>query len=182
MNIKVVIVVIAVLALLGVGGYMYMKKAPAVQQEVATTEPTPTTSAMQSLKDLLAGGTSMKCTFSTDTGSTKSSGTIYTGSGKYKADIDTTVDGKVSQMHMINDGQFSFIWGSAMPTGIKIKIDTTAVEDGSTAGSNQYFDPNSKANYNCAPTVMTAGSFVAPTDVKFTDLSAQMKVPAQPAY
>lgn len=160
MNAKVVIIAAVALALLGVSGWVFVKKTG---QKTAVTQPAESAqqSAMQSLKDLLAAGVSQKCTF--DMGSVVISGS------KFKADINTTVDDKTIQTHMINDGEFSYIWGGDLPQGIKMKVDAAT----SSSGTPQYFDTSAQINYKCEQVVANPADFVVPADVTFTDLSVQ---------
>ena len=141
-----------------------MKKTPASTTQTGASNVATKPSVTQSLKDLLTAGVSQKCTFD--------QGTVLLSAGKFRADINTTVSGKTSQMHMINDGQFTYIWGADLPQGMKMKIDATAAN----ADSSKYFDTNAKANYNCAPTVSAATDFAPPANVTFMDLTATQQM------
>lgn len=122
-----------------------------------------------SMKDLIARGGDYKCTFSHSTDVSDSSGTVYVSGQKMRGDFTSNekVSGTTSESHMINDGEFSYVWSSAMPMGLKMKItnDTTAGAD-TTSG----VDVNQKLDYSCEKWNGDASQFSLPASVNFTEL------------
>ena len=74
----------------------------------------------------------MKCdiTYLDDSGN----GVVYTADGKVRGDFNTKADeGTPTESHMIQDGEFGYIWSGNQ--GTKIKVDTT--EASPTTGNQQ---------------------------------------------
>lgn len=182
-------IAIGIILLLGIGGVAYWKLAKPQPAQPTPQQTTPQqTSVMQSLKDLIMSGATVKCDVSFDSGKTSTSGTTFVSGKNIRADFSTTLsDGKSMTGHMIQDGTFAYIWSSAMPTGVKMKVEAitgTATASGQAPQTNAV-DVNQKMNTTCSPWVADSAMFTPPTDVKFTDLSQMMqnlpKVPNIPS-
>jgi hypothetical protein len=138
------------------------------------------TSMMESGKNSLMGlmgmGKNLQCDFNYETaGKAGSKGSVYVSGKKVHGEFTSEVNGKESTMHMIQDGEYSYVWGSAMPEGIKMKVaaDTNTGANTST-GTSQYFDPQQQMDFNCKPWSVDASKFAVPTNVTFRDMSAMM--------
>ncbi len=174
---KKLIIIVAALLLLGVGGYLYMKKGtpagiPGAQTGSQTT-------SVNSLKDLLAKGIAQSCTFSSDA----ESGTVYVSGGKTRGDFSSVTEGKTVLSHMIVDGNTSYLWTDGQNTGFKMSFDPNAAASATpgtagTTGSTGSFDANANMNYKCSSWFADASKFALPAGVTFTSFSVPTMAPA----
>jgi hypothetical protein len=157
----------------GVGAWMYMGPgtaagpgaeniAPQTQQTGAQTASEP-----QSLKTLISYRGSQKCTFSSATATSQSSGTVYVSNGQMHGDFTSLSQGKTLQSHMIVKDNTSYVWGDAMPGGFKMSFDSMA--SGQSSGGE--VDPNTPVDYSCGAWAADPSLFVPPTDIQFQDLT-----------
>ncbi|MCL5435231.1 MAG: hypothetical protein M1405_02475 [Patescibacteria group bacterium] len=170
----VVVAAAVILALLGGAAYLTLSKSSKTGNQA--TNATPATqkqeNAAKSFMDILSSGISQKCTFDMKVESTESSGVLYVSAGKLRGDITTTVEGKKQNISMIRNGDTNYIWGSAIPQGIKMTVPEKDFASDTKTG--QYFNPNEKADYKCSPWIVDSSLFAPPANVKFTDISAMM--------
>lgn len=132
---------------------------------------TPATKA-SSLKDLLALGTSQKCTYS-DNGS---QGTFYVSGGKSRGDFTSTVAGKSTGGHMIADGKTSYVWMDGEKQGFKMSLDASAQQQANApASQSQGVDVNKQMDYSCQAWSADNSMFTMPSGIEFVDLAEMMK-------
>lgn len=188
---KPMLIIIAVVLVLLIGGaFFFMKKSstPTTTDSTTTAEDTneksnEDTSMMDSGKNTLMGlmsmGKNLQCNFDYVTeGKAGTKGTIYVSGKKVYGEFESEVDGQKTTMRMIQDGDYSYIWGSAMPEGMKMKIVVPEGKaDTSAPANNQYFDPNQQMDFDCSPWGGDPSKFVIPSDVTFRDMSAMMQQP-----
>lgn len=129
---------------------------------------------------LITGGKSLRCTFSENTESTKNESVLFV-SGKKVSLEGTTVDEEKNEdkFYMISDGDWAYVWGTQLNTGIKMKYsdfnkDENGVSNGNSLGQN-IFQSLKGTNYNCKPWVVDNSKFVPPSNIEFKDLSAMME-------
>ena len=172
-------VAIVLLILLGAGGFMMMSKKDQIQvEEKVTSKETqiPTTGVMmskKSLKDMMGMGSNQTCTFEDEN---QNSGTVFTGGGKYRADLVSTANGEVINTHMISDGVNVYMWFDGKESGFKMPI--AEVEKTSSAGdtsTTQNVDVNKQVDVNCKGWSVENSKFELPELVEFQDLGAMMK-------
>ncbi len=177
MNSKLLAIGAAVVILVGAGGLLLFNKSnkPAPKTETAqTASPTPA-AKLNSLLDLLSLGKTQKCNFSyTAQTAGKSEGTVFLSSNKMRADISTTTSGKVSKISMIRDGDTTYIWGMDLTAGVKMTLKKEDLKV--NAQANQYLNTQQKADYKCGAWISDSATFVVPSNVKFTDISAMEKM------
>ena len=173
-NIAIAAILVLLLLLLGAGGYLMLNKNSANNLKTASKEtpvPTKTEQTTKSLTDLLSLGQNLRCTFdttSTTGGSTK--GTVYVSGTKIRGDFTVTAkDGKEEQTSMIRVGDTNYVWGSILPTGIKMTLSLDKISG--NAQASQYFNPSQKTNYTCVPWSVDASLFTPPSNIKFTDMT-----------
>jgi hypothetical protein len=178
-NSKLVAVVIAIIILLGLGGYLLYGKSKAPQKVMQTTQApvkslTPATNT--TLAGLMSLGQNLRCTFNTNsTTGASTNGTVYISKGNVRGDFTVKAkDGKQDQMSIIRVGDTNYIWGSALPTGIKMTLALDKLTSG--AQTSQYSTVNQKTNYNCMPWSVDPSLFTPPASVKFTDMTGLMPV------
>jgi len=141
-----------------------------------------TTTLGTTLKDLLAGGKEEKCTWTADENGRSSSGTLYISGKKFKQNI-TIVDPKTqatSQMYSLSDGETMYTWGSAMGgRGVKTSFtDLQSMISGTPTGTSTQSggpDLSKQYNYQCEPWTASDTDFTPPSNVTFTDMSAQLQ-------
>ncbi len=176
-------IVILLLVVVGIGGYLLMRKnptpAPVIQapQQQVTQQATPQ-ETQGTLKSLMASGGSVQCSFTnTATDSAKASGTAYISSGKMRGDFAMTVAGATRNSHIIVDGQTSYLWTDGIKQGMKFAManpqPTTAA-----GGSNQGVDLNQSVSYSCQPWSADTSMFALPTDVTFMALTVPSTAPS----
>jgi len=188
---KPMLAVIAVLViLLLLGAFFFMKKSdkPATSGTTGDTtmeqeEGNDDTSMMENGKNTLMGimgmGKSLECSFSYETaGKAASTGLMFISGQKVYGEFGSEVGGKQATTNMIQDGEYIYMWGSAMPEGIKMKAVTTVPTGGAgvtTPQNTQYFDPNQQMDFKCKPWNADNAKFTVPSDVTFRDMSAMME-------
>jgi hypothetical protein len=143
------------------------------------------TTMMESGKNTLMGlmgmGKNLQCDFDYATeGKAGSKGTVYVSGKKVRGEFESNVNGKQTMMHMLQDGDYTYVWGSAMPEGIKMKVVAPegTQNTNTTSPANQYFNPNQEMNFNCIACGVDASKFAVPSDVTFRDMSSMMQVPS----
>ena len=168
---KKVLITVAVLLFLGIGGYAAytnFKSSSSTKVETAETANKPDdANKPASLKDLLTKGVAQTCTYSSDSGR----GTVYVSGGKVRGDFDVTADGQTSKSHMIVMDNTSYIWTDGQKAGFKTSFDASATPvagaNGSTA-TKSGFDPSSMADYKCGTWVVDSSMFALPSGVTFS--------------
>lgn len=139
---------------------------------------TDTATAGEVVQDTLAGligmGKNVQCSFSYEQDGVNSQGVIYISGKKMRGEFVSAIQGANQDTSMIQNGEYSYIWGSAMPKGIKMKASGSAGDTVDTE-SKKYFDPDKALDYSCKPWSVDDGMFTPPADVTFEDLSAMME-------
>ena len=166
-------IAIAVVVLLGLGGFLFLKKSPATPTDDSKMTQTTggSTTSEKSLKELVTSGASQQCTFN-NPDSKESMGTVYVSGGKVRGDFTVSVQGKDMTTHMIGDGTNSYIWTDGQTTGIKMAFDpATEVQNSNTPTQSNGVDVNAKMNYNCESWTADQSKFEVPTTVTFTGIN-----------
>jgi hypothetical protein len=183
------LVMVLVLAVTGIYFFVSQQngKQPASQragneqevdlQDTSTTE-TDISEVNGNVFDLLKIGNSVKCTFSTEDESGLTSGVTYVADNQVRGDFEVNLgeDGPI-QSHIISDGQWIYMWSSALPQGIKANIEDTDLQKTTEEAANskdlKAFQNN--VNYKCSSWNKDESKFVIPQDVKFLDMSQTLK-------
>lgn len=162
--------------LLGGGGFMLMNRSqktiPLTESNTQTAAKpnTPKTEKM-SLKGLLTAANNQTCIYSDPTA--KSSGNVYTSSGKMRGDFYTNSGSQSAGMHMMSDGTSIYTWMDNSKTGYKISM--ASVEKFNESAQVQQSVDMNKVNYSCSPWTVDPGVFSTPTDITFQDFSKMME-------
>jgi len=155
------VVVIAAAA----GAFFYFNQTPGGIATIGNT----------SLRSLLAGTASQKCTF--DNG--ESSGTIYVGAGKMRGDFTSKTGEATAQSHMVVSNNMTYIWIDGMNQGYRMPFEDMS---GSGASNGQGIDADARVATNCEPWQANEAMFALPTDVTFNALpsaaSTQQNTPS----
>jgi len=175
------------IVVVGAGAYLITNKTSETPTNETSSgenmEMTGSSDFTGNITDLLSLGGNMQCTFSsmdTDVGSSVS-GMFYIADNGNKVNGDFTVDpgeGDVMQGHVIRDGQYNYVWTSAMDTGFKFEISEEsnslfgdiAEEEATDTGIND----NTQVDFDCDNWTVDNSMFVPPAGVEFSDFSSMM--------
>lgn len=167
--------IIAIVALLAVGGYAYEKQKTAKQSprtnEVSTETQTQeintdvSANTQMSLRDLLSLSSPQECAVTFTTQNVETKGTVKVAQGKVRADYETVVNGKPWNVHALLDGSNSYTWMDGMPQGFKIALSSDAVQG--SGAQTQGTDVNQKMNVVCKAWNVDTSFFSLPTNVDF---------------
>lgn len=171
-NITIAVIILALFLLLVASGYMMLNKKTSPSNLAVTKEavkPTKAGQTTKSLLELIKLGQNLRCTFKSEVNNGSTEGTVYISGQNVRGDFNITSEGKTMQTSMIKTGDTNYVWGSSMPTGIKMTIALDKLSENKQA--SQYVDPNQKVDYNCTPWNVITSIFTPPTNVKFTDMT-----------
>ena len=130
-----------------------------------------TAASKDSMQNLLASGKSLQCTFEKDDAGTNQKGTLYIASDRMRGDFDVQSSDGEYPMHMIREGNTSYMWGGPMGenTGMKMEISSNGAQ-----APQHGPDMNEEMDFECQPWNVDASKFVPPANVEFQDMSAMM--------
>ena len=176
MNNKVIIAIVVIVLLL-IGGGVFVMSTRNKSTTLPSTSRTDTTNVQESaqdnpksLKDLLTGGISQKCTFKDVDNNVNIEGISYIASGKVRGDFTTTAEGTTSTGHSIFDGKTNYVWMDGTSTGFKMEIDPSAT-DTPEASTQQGLDMNKSIDYKCSAWLTDESVFIPPSDITFTSFA-----------
>jgi len=182
---KNIIIGVGVVGLVVIGGaFAFKKQKPSLEKAmIEVSEPEQENSALGeikgTLKDLFAKGQSMECTYSQSYEGMITAGKIYVANSKVRADFEINQPGgEKNTSAMIQDGEYVYIWSSASDQGTKFKIDEGMGKDqaeGIEEGSVDMDWQDMNIDYSCKPWREDPSYFIAPTQVKFVDMGAQVE-------
>ena len=161
MNWKVIGGVIAAVVVIGIVVFGMGGKTPDTEE-----------ATKGSLKNLLAMEGSQKCTISSKTETSESSGEVMVSNGMMRGMFTSTADGQTMTSNMIVKENVSYMWSDAMPQGIKMAFDAAPADEGQP---QQGVDTNLEYDYDCEDWTEDASAFELPADITFTDLAAMME-------
>lgn len=177
-------IIAAVIVILLIGGAVaYMKfgaqQSPQTNAPVAQQKESEENSMVGTLKSLLSGGKNVTCSVSY-TGEQESTGTVYVSDKKMAGDFTVTVEDKKMNSHMINDGEFVYVWSDDQTQGIKMSVTEVNVTP-PPGQENQAVDLNKEANINCDTWAVDTGKFTPPVNVTFSDMTDLMMPKTSPS-
>jgi len=176
-----IISIIAGLLIVGGGIYFISRNpsdsVPTNQTEVESSQTTvntqnPQAATQSSMKELVARGESLECSFAHDVGYSRSSGVVYIADGKLRGNFSITVasaNAQTFEAYMIADGDNSLVWSSLIKQGFKIPISKTEPAQGANQGGVDY---NQKLDYSCKPWSRDLSVFVPPAGITFSQTPA----------
>ncbi len=185
-NILLIVGAIVLLLVVGAVAFMQLGKSSSKPSADATVSQQKTDSgesmAKGTIQSLLSAGKNVSCTYTTGKDKNVTNGTIYVADKKMRADFTLQgADGKNMDSHMIQDGDYSYFWSSAMPTGTKMKISALPKVTPAPNTQTQNADLNKEYDMKCSSWSVDGSMFTPPADVKFTDMTdAMMKMQASP--
>ena len=162
------IILIVVVAGLAIGGWLYFKQGKQVslpgeggiQLPVGRKEETFT----GKLKDAIARGISMKCTFRND----YVSGTGYIKGKKYYGEI--TSEGQ--QGYVIISDDCMWTWDESKSQGVKVCFEPT---EGDGSIWDMQDQSSTEGDYTCVPAAVSDSKFTPPSNIQFLDLDRGME-------
>jgi len=173
-----IVIVVAIIAVLGVGGWFYLNKAkgtitptagtqgPTVGEEQGGTEGQGFTGK---LKDALGLGQAMKCTWKKDEANFATS---FIKNEQIRTDV--TYQGKI--MHSIMKEDCTYSWEEGTAQGFKICFEPGEREAEEEATAPEEFEATtSDYDYSCVPTAVSDSVFDPPATVKFINPQDLMK-------
>lgn len=168
MNTKIIVAIVGGLVVLGGAYYLLSRNSG---QNLIREEAWEDDSAIGRFDDMVRSGKSYQCTFEFKDETNESSGTVYMtgGADRLRGDFDIT-DSQVGAMevHLIRDGGYNYLWGSALPQGIK-----TAVTEKETLFEDDANSPvDTNVDYECRTWNVDESKFSLPAGVEFQDMSA----------
>jgi hypothetical protein len=131
-----------------------------------------------SLFDIVKLGKNVKCTFSAEDESGKTSGTTYVSGGKARSDFSiTNPDGEKLDSYTISDADWIYLWGSQSEQGTKMKVSELPKNEdtGKVTDPKAYEGFNNAFDYKCSPWIPDGSKFNVPTNIVFTDFTDMMK-------
>lgn len=167
MNTNAIIIGIAVVVVLGAGGWLLMGKSDQGGEFAGET-----VSGSGSFSEFYTRSGSWKCNVRTETQGVTSEGVVYVSDGKIRADFDSTVSGNEVTSFMIHDGTSVYTWSSLQSQGVR--MDVMEGEAGTTEGTT---GPQGDVEYDCAPWAADATVFIPPATIEFMELGAGVPLP-----
>lgn len=188
-NSKLVITIILVAAVL-VGGLVLVLGAN--DNSTGSKSSSSTSKGNQKVDDttidqLISSGKSQKCTFTYKTSNksdTSNTGTVYVSKGSMRGDFlvyESTQDSK-NESHIIIDKQYQYIWQDDTSDGVKYSLASLEAAQKASNSNNipasqqgEIVDQKQPYDFNCESWSPDQAMFKAPSNVKFSDLSAQLQ-------
>lgn len=166
---------IALLIVLALGYWWYSGRTttPGTQQ-------TGESAVQQTLRDLIAGGQAVMCSYTDTTESTTTEGTVYVAGERMRGDFTQTSDGTTTTSHMIAMNKTSYVWMDGQQNGYMMMAqepeETEATETAEeTPESQEPVDLDRPLDYNCQPWSVDEDMFGLPDGINFIDMNAMME-------
>lgn len=118
-----------------------------------------------SLAELAQRGGAWRCTFTHETETVTSRGTVYVYGENIRGDFESDTQGITVDSHMITSDGFIYTWSPIAPTGYKVPY---SLETGTGNGSSEFRQPY---DFRCDPWAVDESQFIIPSDTTFTDVS-----------
>ncbi|MBX4198333.1 FecR family protein [Candidatus Parcubacteria bacterium] len=139
-------------------------------ENIAATQKQEPTAGKGSLRDIMAAGGDVTCSYTVNEGGAVSTGTFYISGTSFRGDfsIQSGAAGTVDS-HMIRNGNDTYTWSGNQ--GAKITVDQST-QNNTAPVPDQGFDFNQQYNYNCSAWKKDASKFSVPAGVNFIDVGA----------
>lgn len=132
----------------------------------------------RTLRELMAAGGDVKCSFSySDEVGGATEGEVYVSGEKSRSNYVVSIPEEEDvEGSMITDGEYSYVWGSSMEGGIKMKLVNEEVNGGveEATVTSEYVKPDQEMDYRCEVWIVDPAVFTPPSEVNFRDLNAMM--------
>lgn len=114
-----------------------------------------------SLADLARRGGAWRCTFTEESETVTSRGTVYVDGEKIRGDFESDTQGITVDSHMITDGAFIYTWSPIAPTGYKVPYSLKGGSGGNET-SGQQSDLEQSYDYTCEAWTVDESKFIIP--------------------
>lgn len=187
---KIIIPIIAVLVI-GGGIFAYVSQNNDASEnsnasnsaEAADTMEKETSEAMErsTLASLFGRGENLMCDYAYSDDFGTQEGTVYVSGERVRGDFMMVGNDDAQTIaHIIRDDEYHYTWGTydGETYGTKINLadfdaDAEAPAESESDAPNLNYDH--EYDFDCSPWSVDASKFTVPTDVTFTDISAQLK-------
>ncbi len=176
MSRQILLPLVVVLILAAIGGYFAYNRfinptSLNLAQNATTGQPQASInpSKQGSLKDLISQR-NVRCEVSYP--EQNGQGEVFVGDKKVRVDSSIKIAEKNVVSHMIQDGDFLYMWTEDSDMGTKMKFDTSLAQPAASAGKQQTANLDQKVDYECSNWSVDSSKFILPTNVKFSDLSS----------
>ena len=147
------------------------------QQEYTATSPQ---SGSGSLASLFGRGERVRCEFSSSVDGQLSQGVFYTDGDHFRVDATHQADGETLTSNIINNGEYTYTWGSSVEGQFAIKMRTgmagvAEAHPPSSTNDTSVVDIDANVMYTCAKWAADPSLFVPPSSVTFMDIEAMMQ-------
>lgn len=174
------LIVIAVIAVAGGGIYVATQNDAEVtieDERQMNTDATDTeTGGNTTIRELLALGENLVCTFSRSDAESTVDGTIYVDGAGERISGDFTITTEAAgtmQGRMVKTENTVYTWTDAMSRGTKMSLDATAEADASME-QHEAVGLDEEVNYQCESWNVDESRFTIPSDIEFMDISSMM--------
>ena len=168
---KKILPVLAILLLLGIGGYFFINSKATLPKAPVNTG---TSNLFDSIQDALSKSLSLKCVYKDEQGVQT---TTYIKGGAVRVNMEVIEDKEQPNSIILKDKKM-YMWNEISKTGFTYTITEPKVTPG-TDKSPTVDNKNAsvlagieKYKNSCKTEVVADSFFVPPTDVKFQDMSA----------
>jgi hypothetical protein len=163
----------AIIGVIVIGGLIFYMNSSDNDMEMEENEETEEGAFSGSFRQLLASQTSQECTFQDAEGN---GGTVAVANGNMRGDFTSTINGEMTNSHMIVRDNTVYTWADGMTTGFQLSLDATAEAD---AEAGESVDLDREVDYECHPESVDASRFDLPEGITFTDVSAVLEGSAE---
>lgn len=161
---RILLLTAVILILLAVAGYFaftfFLKPA-----EKPTPAKKTSSTVSGNLYDLTQKRGDQKCTWSSQDGTAKTTGTVYIAGGKFAMDMQTEAQGSGIAAHLIGDGKKVYMWTdfTDIPGVTMDYANLQTPKEGTSPNAIIY----EKTDYSCSPWTPEATRFNLPSSIKF---------------
>ena len=174
---KWIIIAVAAVVVIGsgVGAYVLLKGSNDSSGNSASSTTSGESSSNSSIADLVAGGKSAKCSYTLQNGDNTTNGTMYVAGGKKLYGVLTsTVKGTTAETYIIRNGDTQYMWTKGTSAGYKSSVSANSSSNSSNNNQTTHsVDTSKKYDFKCSSWTVDSSKFTPPSDVTFSDLSAQ---------
>jgi hypothetical protein len=165
-----------IMSAMGLSGCSANKQAATTVNQNAESKATPPAVSQETLRNLIAAGRTVSCTYTDPAAST--SGTMKVANNQVRGDFTITAEGANTTSHMISDGKIMYIWSDSQGNlGMKYDLTTLPTPGAGTlapTGQAQPLDLDKQLDYQCSDWAADPTVFTPPANIQFQDLSSLM--------
>ena len=121
------------------------------------------------IAQLIESGQSLECVVNREENGVNTTGHVYIDGSRVRGTITNTSTDINYTSDFLTDGIYAYVWGKTTEgdTAIKFRVDDQNAEQ------DQVFDTSDRSGMECQPWTVDESTFNIPSDIEFTDISAQ---------